>query len=91
MTYGILVPRPGIEPVPPAVEAQSPNHWTAREFPLLPSFNIPLNPLMKSWLHDCDNKKEKIEDQLSPSDYMKIIHFFNTKPPIYCGRNERLV
>ena len=28
---GILVPRPGIEPVPPAVEAQSLNHWTARE------------------------------------------------------------
>ena len=30
---GILVPRPGIEPVPPAVEAWSPNHWTARELP----------------------------------------------------------
>ena len=28
---GILVPQPGIEPVPPAVEAWSPNHWTARE------------------------------------------------------------
>ena len=31
---GILVPRPGIEPVPPAVEAWSPNHWTVREFPI---------------------------------------------------------
>ena len=31
VAYGILVPRPGIEPSPPAVEAQSPNHWTARE------------------------------------------------------------
>ena len=32
---GILsvVPRPGIEPVPPAVEARSLNHWTAREVP----------------------------------------------------------
>ena len=29
----ILVPRPGIEPVPSAVKALSPNHWTAREFP----------------------------------------------------------
>ena len=29
----ILVPRPGIEPAPPAVEAWSLNHWTAREFP----------------------------------------------------------
>ena len=24
---------PGIEPMPPAVEAQSPNHWIAREVP----------------------------------------------------------
>ena len=30
---GILVPQPGIEPMLPAVEAQSPKHWTAREFP----------------------------------------------------------
>ena len=33
--HGMLVPRPGIELVPPAVEAQSPNHWTAREVPPL--------------------------------------------------------
>ena len=30
---GILVPLPGIEPGPSAVRTQSPNHWTAREFP----------------------------------------------------------
>ena len=30
---GILVPQPGIEPGPLALRAQSPNHWTAREFP----------------------------------------------------------
>ena len=30
-TCRILVPRPGIEPIPPAVEVQSPNRWTARE------------------------------------------------------------
>ena len=29
--YGILVLQPGFEPVPPAVEAQSLNHWTTRE------------------------------------------------------------
>ena len=29
----ILVPRPGIEPMPPAVEAGSLSHWTAREVP----------------------------------------------------------
>ena len=33
LACGILVPRPGIEPAPSAVRAQSPNHWTAREFP----------------------------------------------------------
>ena len=31
---GILVPRPGIEPVPPAVEARGLNHWTTREVPI---------------------------------------------------------
>ena len=31
--YGILIPRPGMEPVPPAIEAQSLNHWTTREVP----------------------------------------------------------
>ena len=30
---GILVPQPGIEPVPPAVEARILNHWTTREVP----------------------------------------------------------
>ena len=30
---GIFVPRPGIEPQPSAVKAQSPNHWASREFP----------------------------------------------------------
>ena len=30
---GILVPLPGIDPAPPAMEAQSLNHWTAREVP----------------------------------------------------------
>ena len=28
---GILIPQPGIEPLSPAVEAQGPNHKTARE------------------------------------------------------------
>ena len=32
MTRGIFVPQPGIEPEPPALEAQS--HWTSRDIPL---------------------------------------------------------
>ena len=31
---GISVPRPGIEPGPSAVRAQSPNRWTTGEFPV---------------------------------------------------------
>ena len=30
---GILIPPPGVEPVPLALEGQSPNHWTTRKFP----------------------------------------------------------
>ena len=32
-TCGVLVPQPGIQLVPTAVKAQSPNHWTTREVP----------------------------------------------------------
>ena len=32
---GIFVPGPGIEHEPPAVEAQSLNHWTTRELQIL--------------------------------------------------------
>ena len=28
---GILIPQPGIEPVPPALKVWRLNHWTARE------------------------------------------------------------
>ena len=38
---GILVPRPGIKPVPHAVEVQSLNHWTTREVPPPHVFNPP--------------------------------------------------
>ena len=35
--YSILVPQPGMEPMASAVEARSPNHWTAREPPVINS------------------------------------------------------
>lgn len=31
---GISISRPGIEPMPSATKAWSPNHWTAKEFPV---------------------------------------------------------
>ena len=36
---GILAPQPGTEPRPTAVKVKSPNHWTARKFPLSPSIH----------------------------------------------------
>ena len=42
MACGILVPRPGIEPGHPAVEAWSPNHWTAREVPTSIQYFYPI-------------------------------------------------
>ena len=34
MACRILVPRPGIEPMPPALEVWILNHWITREVPL---------------------------------------------------------
>ena len=41
MAGGISVPRPGIESVPPAVEAWTTNHWTTREFPRIEFWKDP--------------------------------------------------
>ena len=35
----ILAPQPGIKSVPPAVEAQSPNHWTTGHYHHLPLYH----------------------------------------------------
>ena len=45
---GILVPQPGIEPTPPAMEARNPNHWTAKEVPKSTCFQSDLPQLTRS-------------------------------------------
>ena len=45
---GILVPRTGIKPVPPVLEAQSLNHWTAREVPVILFLDIYSNGIVYS-------------------------------------------
>ena len=47
MVCGILVPQPGIKPVPLAVEEQSLNYWTIREvcFKIF-NFSLSLVPIM---------------------------------------------
>ena len=49
MACGILVPRPGIEPATPALEARSPNLWTAREVPplVLSFLESPVNGIIQ--------------------------------------------
>ena len=63
---GVLVPRPGIEPLPPAVEAWSPNHWITREVPLQDTLkhswiqvthHLPLCPTLDCKLVFRDHKK----------------------------------
>ena len=51
---GILVPQPGVELVPPAVEVQSINHWTAREFPYFLKF-LKMLFLWEVCVHFSDN------------------------------------
>ena len=46
--YGILVLRSGIEPRPSTLEAQSLNHWTAREVPSCDSYKHLENDLVFS-------------------------------------------
>ena len=61
MACGISVSWPGIEPVPPAVEAWSSNHWTTREFPYLIYFQFILyivwgkhpNSFFWMWITNC--------------------------------------
>ena len=48
---GILVPQPGIEPMPPAVEGQGPNHWTAREVPQAFIFAAYLLKTFEAYIH----------------------------------------
>ena len=51
-TRGILVPRPGIKPVPPTVEVRSLNHCSTREVPLpflTPSPRLPSGLLQASF------------------------------------------
>lgn len=45
----ILVPLPGIELEPPAVEAWSPNHWTPRDVPHYPVDSLPPLQHLSPW------------------------------------------
>ena len=46
-----LVPRPGIEPGPPALGAQSLSHWTTREVPKINFLKQEITPGKEKTLH----------------------------------------
>ena len=73
---GILAPRPGIEPVPPAVEVQSPNHWTTWEFPGLFFFFF--------------GRKECYRFLFSFIEQVLISHQFYTHQCIHVNPNHRI-
>ena len=45
MACGVLAPQPGVEPVPPAMEAQSRKPWITRGVPAMLSYNSDHNIL----------------------------------------------
>ena len=49
----ILVPWPGIEPAPPALEARSLNHWTTREVPYFIFWKIYPYTFYVEWGKNC--------------------------------------
>ena len=59
---GILVPWPGIKPMPPALEVWSLNHWTARDFPKMIHFNTASN----NWIHSPYKKEEHLPQAQGP-------------------------
>ena len=58
MACGTLVPQPGVEPVPPAVQGQSPDHWTAREVPVATHLVLTPTPGAKHHSHFTDGETE---------------------------------
>ena len=61
----ISVPLPGMESVPPAMEALSFNHWTAREVQALPLYEVKIYPLL--------NKMMGLKKQLFPTFTMLLL------------------
>ena len=81
---GILVLWPGILPVPPAVEAWSLNHWTAREIPtwslLTHSLRVPPGPTLPSRLaYSWQNYK--MGKWSHASSLSEVLAFFSTLAP----------
>lgn len=77
MACGNLVPQLEIEPVPLAVKAWSPNHWTPKEFPRCN--NLKRNKLEYSQkmglvqIVQIENESKVLRSPLSPGDLVKVL------------------
>ena len=75
MACRLLVPQPEIKHMSPAVEAQSPNNWIAREFPCLDSFT---NTELYQWKKEGKNGEPHFAIRES-----RISWWLAKKPPIH--------
>ena len=64
----MLVPWPGIKPIPSAVDAWSPNHWTVRE---VPQYHFLIHLQITLFLFLSFQKKEKEEEEDKEKDKEK--------------------
>ena len=67
---GILVPHPGMEPVPPAAETWDPDHWTTREVPnrvILRALNTYVENKEKSQISDLIVYLKELEKEDQPT------------------------
>ena len=80
LTYGILVPWPGMEPVASAVKALSPNLWTTKEFPTsLSVFPHHLPPSGNHYSNFCSSESVffKIPRVSDIIQYLSLSDFFH--------------
>ena len=68
----ILVPWPGIKPVPPALEVQSLNHWTFREVQLYFIFKKMVKWGKKQWAKFMQQKQERLSHLNNSESYLHV-------------------
>ena len=92
VTCGILVPQPGIEPTPPAVEEWSLNRWTATEIPMGWIFVVTLTCVrltpVNSTLWNCTVMKT--QEEVCTSPYLAPWLHYSLLPPGLLGTESTL-
>ena len=74
----ILVPWPGMEPVPPTLRARSLNHWIAREVPLPFTFNTHVLKMSSR-----GTTMDKNSDKRTCTQFLDKWHFWLWSDPFY--------